>query len=184
GTRQRGSAQPHPAARSGDRALPSGRNTGRMGHRHSSEECRGASVICGAEGGVAPVAARSVAAHLEPRATSQRELKPALRPPAHLRAALLALRVYQAYLSHLFAGSCRFQPTCSRYAYEAIQRFGLARGAWLAVKRLLRCHPISRSFGFDPVPERFATHERGPVSTATEEIGRASCRIECGSRGS
>src|SRR5207247_7269086 len=86
--------------------------------------------------------------------------------------------------SDLFAGSCRFQPTCSRYAYEAIQRFGLARGAWLAVKRLLRCHPISRSFGFDPVPERFATHERGPVSTATEEIGRASCRIECGSRGS
>lgn len=71
-----------------------------------------------------------------------------------VRAALFALRVYQAYLSHLFAGSCRFQPTCSQYTYEAMERFGLARGSWLALRRLLRCHPFSRSFGFDPVPDR------------------------------
>ena len=71
------------------------------------------------------------------------------------RAALLALRFYKAYLSILFAGSCRFEPTCSRYAYEAIERFGVARGVWLGLKRLLRCHPLSRRFGYDPVPEKW-----------------------------
>jgi len=67
--------------------------------------------------------------------------------------ALLALRFYKTYLSILFAGSCRFEPTCSQYAYEAIERFGVVRGVWLGLKRLLRCHPLSRKFGYDPVPE-------------------------------
>jgi hypothetical protein len=67
--------------------------------------------------------------------------------------ALFALRFYKAYLSLLFAGACRFEPTCSRYAYEAIERFGFARGLWLALKRLGRCQPLSGKFGFDPVPE-------------------------------
>jgi uncharacterized protein len=71
-----------------------------------------------------------------------------------VRAALFALSFYKTYLSSVMAGNCRFQPTCSRYAYEAIERFGVARGAWLAVKRLCRCHPLSRKFGYDPVPER------------------------------
>jgi uncharacterized protein len=70
-----------------------------------------------------------------------------------LRIALLALRFYKAYLSILFAGSCRFEPSCSQYAYEAIERFGVARGVWLGLKRLLRCQPLSRKFGYDPVPE-------------------------------
>jgi putative membrane protein insertion efficiency factor len=72
-----------------------------------------------------------------------------------VRAALFALRCYKAYLSVLFAGTCRFEPTCSRYAYEAIERFGVLRGVWLGSKRLARCHPFSGKFGFDPVPERF-----------------------------
>lgn len=72
-----------------------------------------------------------------------------------VRAALFALNCYKAYLSVLFAGNCRFQPTCSRYAYEAIERFGVARGVWLGTKRLLRCHPLSRKFGYDPVPEKW-----------------------------
>jgi putative membrane protein insertion efficiency factor len=70
-----------------------------------------------------------------------------------VRVALFALGFYKANLSILFAGSCRFEPTCSMYAYEAIERFGLTRGAWLGLKRLLRCHPLSRKFGYDPVPE-------------------------------
>jgi uncharacterized protein len=76
-------------------------------------------------------------------------------PTAAVRAALFALRFYKAYLSILMAGSCRFEPTCSRYAYEAIERFGVARGVWLGLKRLLRCHPLSREFGYDPVPEKW-----------------------------
>lgn len=67
--------------------------------------------------------------------------------------ALFALRIYKMYFSVLFGGSCRFEPTCSQYAYEAIERFGARRGSWLALRRLLRCHPLSRSFGHDPVPE-------------------------------
>ena len=70
-----------------------------------------------------------------------------------VRTALFALRCYKAYLSVLFAGSCRFEPTCSMYMYEAIERFGVLRGIWLGTKRLLRCHPLSRKFGYDPVPE-------------------------------
>ena len=72
-----------------------------------------------------------------------------------VRTALFALNCYKSYLSPWFAGSCRFEPTCSRYAYEAIERFGVARGMWLGTKRLLRCHPLSRKFGPDPVPEKW-----------------------------
>ena len=76
--------------------------------------------------------------------------------PKHfgVRAALFALNCYKSYFSILFAGNCRFEPTCSRYAYEAIERFGVARGVWLGTKRLLRCQPFSKKFGYDPVPER------------------------------
>jgi putative membrane protein insertion efficiency factor len=90
------------------------------------------------------------------------------------------LRVYQAYLSVLFAGSCRFHPTCSQYSYEAIERFGLARGAWLTLRRLLRCHPLSRSFGFDPVPEppeiEEASHQAGAVNPCAAHAAAATGR--------
>jgi uncharacterized protein len=72
-----------------------------------------------------------------------------------VRMALFALRCYKAYLSVLFAGTCRFEPTCSQYAYQAIERFGVLRGVWLGSKRLARCHPFSGKFGFDPVPDEF-----------------------------
>ena len=62
-----------------------------------------------------------------------------------------ALRVYKRYLSPLLPPACRFEPTCSIYAMEAIEMYGPARGVWLAIRRLLRCHPFSRG-GFDPVP--------------------------------
>jgi uncharacterized protein len=91
-------------------------------------------------------------------------------PGVVVRIALLALRFYKAYLSILFAGNCRFEPTCSQYAYGAIERFGVARGVWLGLKRLLRCHPLSRRFGYDPVPETWnqTTHlpQRAAAMTA------------------
>lgn len=74
---------------------------------------------------------------------------------AAVRAALFALDLYKAYLSTLFAGNCKFEPTCSRYAHQAIERFGLLRGIWLGTVRLLKCQPFSRKFGFDPVPEKW-----------------------------
>jgi putative membrane protein insertion efficiency factor len=86
-----------------------------------------------------------------------------------VKTALLALRFYKAYLSILFAGSCRFEPTCSRYTYEAIERFGVARGIWLGLKRLLRCQPLSRKFGYDPVPEKW---EKMPTSSNAGKVLR------------
>lgn len=66
---------------------------------------------------------------------------------------LLALiRFYQLAISPGLPAACRFQPTCSRYAYTAIERFGPWRGLWLTVRRLARCTPLSTG-GYDPVPE-------------------------------
>ena len=67
------------------------------------------------------------------------------------RILLALLRGYQVMLSPLFAGSCRFMPSCSAYAVEAITRFGVIQGSRLAVSRLLRCRPFA-AHGFDPVP--------------------------------
>ena len=63
---------------------------------------------------------------------------------------ILAIRGYQRAVSPYLPRSCRFRPTCSEYAREAIERFGAARGSWLAVRRLLRCHPFHPG-GYDPV---------------------------------
>ena len=67
------------------------------------------------------------------------------------RAAIFFIRVYQAGISPWLGPGCRFEPSCSRYAVEAIERHGLGRGGWLAVRRLGRCHPLGDS-GYDPVP--------------------------------
>ena len=63
--------------------------------------------------------------------------------------ALFLIRAYQRLISPAFRGHCRFSPSCSEYAYEAIERHGL-KGVWLAARRLLRCHPLGSS-GYDPV---------------------------------
>lgn len=65
--------------------------------------------------------------------------------------ALLIIRTYQVLISPLFPSSCRFAPTCSQYAAEALSRHGLWRGLGLTVRRLCRCHPW-HSGGWDPVP--------------------------------
>ncbi len=68
---------------------------------------------------------------------------------------------YQRVISPLLGPRCRFYPSCSAYAGEAIERFGLARGTWLAVRRIGRCHPLSPG-GADLVPERYTWWGAGP----------------------
>jgi putative membrane protein insertion efficiency factor len=62
-----------------------------------------------------------------------------------------AIRVYQLVISPAFPPSCRFYPTCSEYALQAIARYGALKGVWLGVKRIARCHPFHPG-GYDPVP--------------------------------
>lgn len=69
------------------------------------------------------------------------------------RTFLFLIRGYQVGISPFLPPACRFQPTCSQYAVEAIERYGAARGSWLATRRIMRCHPWGGS-GPDPVPER------------------------------
>jgi len=65
--------------------------------------------------------------------------------------AVSLLKAYQRWLSPLLGNNCRFDPTCSFYAIEAINRFGVVKGCWLASKRILKCHPLNAG-GSDPVP--------------------------------
>ncbi len=72
------------------------------------------------------------------------------------RAAKLAvglLGLYRIGVSPLLGPACRFEPSCSRYAEQALERYGVARGLWLAVQRVARCHPLGGG-GYDPLPER------------------------------
>lgn len=64
---------------------------------------------------------------------------------------ILPIRFYQLCISPMLPNACRFTPTCSQYAVEAIMRHGVIYGSWLALKRILRCHPWGGS-GYDPVP--------------------------------
>jgi putative membrane protein insertion efficiency factor len=66
------------------------------------------------------------------------------------RLVLLLIRFYQSFISPFFPPSCRYEPTCSVYAYEAVQKYGVCRGMLMAVKRILRCHPFHPG-GYDPV---------------------------------
>lgn len=76
-----------------------------------------------------------------------------MRPSRPQRAALAALRAYKILISPYFAGSCRYVPSCSEYAADAIANFGLLKGSALAVRRLMRCHPFG-GHGLDMVPPR------------------------------
>ncbi|MDX1673656.1 MAG: membrane protein insertion efficiency factor YidD [Longimicrobiales bacterium] len=67
------------------------------------------------------------------------------------RVLLSVIRVYRRWVSPLTPPSCRFTPTCSAYAEQAVQEHGALRGGWLALRRLFRCHPFGGS-GYDPVP--------------------------------
>ncbi|MGN0980176.1 MAG: membrane protein insertion efficiency factor YidD [Candidatus Avoscillospira sp.] len=65
---------------------------------------------------------------------------------------LILIRFYQTSISPLFPPRCRFTPTCSQYAFEAIEKYGALKGGWLAFKRLMRCNPFNKGDYYDPVP--------------------------------
>lgn len=64
---------------------------------------------------------------------------------------LILLRAYKRFISPLLPSSCIYQPTCSEYMMQAVQRYGVIKGVWLGIKRIARCHPFAQG-GYDPVP--------------------------------
>lgn len=85
------------------------------------------------------------------------------------------MRAYQVLLAPIFGGQCRFYPSCSHYTEEAIERFGVRRGGWLGLKRLLRCQPLSAG-GYDPVPDNFSQRKNDTPEKRQEE-SRAEAAI-------
>lgn len=75
------------------------------------------------------------------------------------RLLILCIHGYRQWVSPLLLPSCRYQPTCSAYALEAIAQHGSVAGSWLALKRILRCHPW-HSGGYDPVPKKTLEEKR------------------------
>ncbi|GAA1873410.1 hypothetical protein GCM10009836_63020 [Pseudonocardia ailaonensis] len=84
------------------------------------------------------------------------------------RALIGAVRFYQRFISPALPPTCRFYPSCSAYALEAVQVHGAAKGTWLAVRRLLRCHPWHPG-GVDPVPPRTPAPNADPHDDSAEK---------------
>ena len=76
---------------------------------------------------------------------------------------LLLIRFYRRGISPYTPPSCKFTPTCSAYAQEAIERYGALRGGWLTFKRHSKCHPLCRKFGYDPVPDLIPKKFKKPL---------------------
>jgi putative membrane protein insertion efficiency factor len=66
---------------------------------------------------------------------------------------IFPIRIYQRYLSPLLGKNCRFEPTCSHYTVEAIEQWGVLKGGWMGLRRIMRCHPWG-GLGYDPVPKK------------------------------
>jgi uncharacterized protein len=129
-----------------------------MGHRDSSAQLgRNGAVFVAGGGAAGPAAQRAAAGRATAIGSAARSIG--------AWALLFAIRFYIVLLSPVFGGACKFQPSCSNYAYAAVARHGARRGAALAVKRLLRCRPFTRG-GFDPVPD--------DLSSATPDLSLAA----------
>lgn len=121
-----------------------------MGHSHSSAQL-------GSHGGVR-LPQRGIAEDAPaPEASRVRSGLAAGSRSAARWILLFLVRFYITFLSAYFGGACKFYPSCSQYAQEAIARHGAARGSWLALKRLGRCRPFTQG-GYDPVPDETFAH--------------------------
>jgi putative membrane protein insertion efficiency factor len=139
-----------------------------MGHRDSSATLGGGVSVRASGGGAAEPGAERVAESAPESAAAAAPRDAALnRPDWKAQILLGAIGAYQGVLSPLTYSPCKFHPTCSRYAAEAIRTHGARRGAWLALRRLARCHPFGPG-GFDPVPEIIDTPESDAASCADE----------------
>ncbi|HUY44845.1 MAG TPA: membrane protein insertion efficiency factor YidD [Streptosporangiaceae bacterium] len=92
--------------------------------------------------------------------------RPAERPSVGARVLLGLIGAYRRFISPMFGPRCRFAPSCSAYALEAVREHGALRGSWLAVRRIGRCHPFNGG-GYDPVPPRRAGRLSPPSQGAS-----------------
>ena len=143
-----------------------------MGHRDSSDELGGAGAFRASGGGTGAPAAL----HSEQRA-EQRSAPRAGRGAEDMsfpaRALLFAVRVYQSFFSALMPSACKFYPSCSQYAADAVRIHGARRGSWLALRRLSRCHPFTPG-GVDLVPD---AREDSTATLYPEPLRRAACAV-------
>jgi len=126
-------------------------DSGRLGHRGESPQRRGQGSVCDAHSGVG-----AAVSHPRSGATQTENAGTGSSAQGFLRMAVLALlSFYRSTLSPAIPSSCRFYPTCSSYAYEAVSQWGVRHGIWLAFRRLISCRPFG-GFGYDPVPQSSA----------------------------
>lgn len=95
---------------------------------------------------------------------------------APLRLVIGVIQLYRHMVSPLRLPSCRFMPTCSQYAVDALSEYGLIRGGWLAVLRLLKCGPWHRG-GWDPIPERRSSDRQSQTTEAVDPDGRNETHV-------
>lgn len=149
GDRQRGAAQPHPAALAGGLQAQSGGHPTGVGYCAESTRLGGEHPVSRASEGNSAALSTSTGG----RAPSGSRFRFARSAPRLARfAALTLIRAYKFLLSPMLPPACRFYPTCSNYAYEAVEKYGVRRGVWLGLRRIVRCHPWGGQ-GYDPVPE-------------------------------
>jgi len=138
-------------------------DSGALGGAHCPA-CRGGCYVCRAAPGMAPVGG----SRRNPKLwAGSRRSKPGVSPVK--RVVLTLIRLYQLAFSPILlaiagpGGGCRFDPTCSRYCAEAVERFGVWRGVWLGLRRIARCHPWGGQ-GYDPVPPSPEENSASPRS--------------------
>lgn len=144
---QRGASESREAQGAGGISIKPGFDPSRLGHRSESPQRCSQSSFHDPNAGVDAAPSRACCAAFEAHNSGDAHSAPGL-----LKTIVLALiSFYRVTLSAAIPSSCRFYPTCSAYAYEAVSQWGIRRGIWLAIRRVVRCRPFG-SFGYDPVP--------------------------------